>query len=178
MCTNYDWDTTWCATSVDSKGNYEDWGDCSDVCPSAENKSEKNNKKGNGGKNKEKDKYQTWDNESEKEDKKDKPPKNEKEKNSGKKDNDTDEVCKCQFPFTYKNTTYNECTELSHNQPWCATKVNDKGEYAGGWGNCRAICPAKINEKDSKPPKNEKEKNSGKKDDTVEACKCQFPFTY
>jgi hypothetical protein len=39
---------------------------------------------------------------------------------------------KCRFPFTYKGTTYFECTEADHSQPWCS--INSK--YRGLWGNC------------------------------------------
>jgi len=40
---------------------------------------------------------------------------------------------KCKFPFTYKGNTYNECTEVGHEQPWCSIDST----YRGRWGNCQ-----------------------------------------
>jgi len=36
----------------------------------------------------------------------------------------------CKFPFTYHGKTYNSCTSVNHDQPWCYTT------NAGKWGNC------------------------------------------
>ncbi|XP_040576984.1 uncharacterized protein [Lepeophtheirus salmonis] len=47
---------------------------------------------------------------------------------------------KCEFPFTYNEQTYNECTGTDNSGlPWCATKVNDNMEHLE-YGVCRSIC--------------------------------------
>eukprot|EP00747_Dinoflagellata_sp_TGD_P163726 gnl/TRDRNA2_/TRDRNA2_182724_c0_seq1.p1 gnl/TRDRNA2_/TRDRNA2_182724_c0~~gnl/TRDRNA2_/TRDRNA2_182724_c0_seq1.p1 ORF type:complete len:572 (+),score=57.60 gnl/TRDRNA2_/TRDRNA2_182724_c0_seq1:114-1829(+) len=47
---------------------------------------------------------------------------------------------KCQFPFLYKNTTYNACTTIDLGKAWCSTgaAVADVGT---AWGICSAACP-------------------------------------
>ena len=48
----------------------------------------------------------------------------------------------CVFPFIYKDKMYHRCISVDHNQPWCATKVNNDGSLAGAhWGNCDTNCP-------------------------------------
>lgn len=46
----------------------------------------------------------------------------------------------CVFPFTYIGITYNECTNVDHNQGWCATKVDAEGKYYGFWKDCNENC--------------------------------------
>lgn len=43
----------------------------------------------------------------------------------------TDGKC-CVFPFSYKGVTYNKCTTVKHNRPWCSLTSN----YKQKWGNC------------------------------------------
>ena len=43
----------------------------------------------------------------------------------------------CVFPFKYYGITYNECTYADHDQAWCATSVDDYGNYVS-WNNCDA----------------------------------------
>ena len=48
----------------------------------------------------------------------------------------------CVFPFIYKGTTYNECTDVDNNGvPWCATQTLDDAYVPGYWGNCEEGCP-------------------------------------
>ena len=48
----------------------------------------------------------------------------------------------CQFPFTFKNKTYNNCVTSNdeYYKPWCSTKVNfltnEHVERQGYWGYC------------------------------------------
>jgi len=47
---------------------------------------------------------------------------------------------RCIFPFTYRGTTYRECTAVdSPTGPWCATSVSRVGT-AVDWGDCQASC--------------------------------------
>ena len=39
----------------------------------------------------------------------------------------------CSIPFTYRGVTYNSCTSVNHNRPWCSLDP----VYKGRWGNCR-----------------------------------------
>ena len=58
----------------------------------------------------------------------------------------------CVFPFMYKGVTYNECTSVEWDQPWCAVVVdNNQIHIKGKWGNCkktcntgREVCPSKT----------------------------------
>ena len=60
----------------------------------------------------------------------------------------------CVFPFRYKGTVYNECTDVEEGFYWCSTKVEDISDnyaYAstytkhmhvgGNWGKCEPECP-------------------------------------
>ncbi|CAH3162623.1 unnamed protein product [Porites evermanni] len=38
----------------------------------------------------------------------------------------------CSIPFKYKAVTYNSCTNVGHNRPWCSLDP----VYKGNWGNC------------------------------------------
>lgn len=42
----------------------------------------------------------------------------------------------CVFPFKYRGKTYNECTKVRHNQPWCSKDA----VYIGRWKNCDGLC--------------------------------------
>ena len=42
----------------------------------------------------------------------------------------------CDFPFSYKDTMYNECTSRDSNKPWCETNAQ-----TDDWGYC-AECPS------------------------------------
>ena len=47
----------------------------------------------------------------------------------------------CKFNFTYKDVVYNGCTDTDSEERWCATKVNEAGEYISGfWGFCDSGC--------------------------------------
>ena len=47
----------------------------------------------------------------------------------------------CDFPFTYKNVTYDECVPIMDGV-WCSTEVDDDGYYISGkWGYCHPECP-------------------------------------
>lgn len=49
----------------------------------------------------------------------------------------------CVFPFTYRNKTYDACTDADTtvHRFWCATKVDARGNFIGGeWGTCTASC--------------------------------------
>ena len=41
----------------------------------------------------------------------------------------------CVFPFNYLGVTYLECTSAGSSSPWCATSVNDAGNYIN-WQYC------------------------------------------
>ena len=41
----------------------------------------------------------------------------------------------CVFPFSYLGVTYLECTSAGSSSPWCATSVNDNGNYIT-WQYC------------------------------------------
>merc|ERR1711971_349435 len=45
----------------------------------------------------------------------------------------------CQFPFIYKNVTYNSCTKKDHDKFWCATTV-DATNHKTSWGYCSDPC--------------------------------------
>ncbi|TRY70752.1 hypothetical protein TCAL_07342 [Tigriopus californicus] len=47
----------------------------------------------------------------------------------------------CQFPFVYQDETYNECTHVGHDNPWCPIVVDEYGHATEHWGNCRDECP-------------------------------------
>ena len=50
----------------------------------------------------------------------------------------------CIFPFKFNGKTYNKCTkdESENGQPWCAFKVNRRGEVVKGkWADCDPGCP-------------------------------------
>lgn len=52
---------------------------------------------------------------------------------------------RCVFPFTYGDTTYNGCTNQSHEKEWCATKTSSSGDYISGeWGNCKSDCNLSV----------------------------------
>ena len=48
----------------------------------------------------------------------------------------------CIFPFLYKATVYNECTDIDNSGvEWCSTKVFDIGTHIdGNFGNCGNAC--------------------------------------
>ena len=43
----------------------------------------------------------------------------------------------CSIPFKYQGKTYNACTKVNHNRPWCSLDP----VYKGRWGNCREYLP-------------------------------------
>ena len=48
----------------------------------------------------------------------------------------------CVFPFKYKGVTYNECTKVDSDSPWCANRVDSDGKVVyGEWGDCAQGCP-------------------------------------
>ena len=48
----------------------------------------------------------------------------------------------CVFPFTYLGSMYTTCTEQESpsGEAWCATRVDDNGDYIGKWGYCSRAC--------------------------------------
>jgi len=49
----------------------------------------------------------------------------------------------CIFPFMYKGETYNSCTTVDSDAPWCATEVDVYGNYieqTSKWGYCGSLC--------------------------------------
>merc|ERR1712194_434898 len=46
------------------------------------------------------------------------------------------EACKtnsnkpCVFPFIYEGVTYDSCTNVDHDEPWCSTEVDSNGEHS------------------------------------------------
>ena len=51
----------------------------------------------------------------------------------------------CQFPFTFKETTYTSCTgdDDPSGEPWCSTRVDARGRHVpngGHWGHCSDTC--------------------------------------
>ena len=54
----------------------------------------------------------------------------------------------CVFPFELMDIVYHGCTwevnSLTAKNPWCSTKVDDKGKHTmstGEWGFCGSECP-------------------------------------
>ena len=47
----------------------------------------------------------------------------------------------CSFPFIFDGIIYNTCTLAGHNTAWCATSVDNEGNYYGPWGDCGSNCP-------------------------------------
>ncbi|KAI8499076.1 hypothetical protein Bbelb_235290 [Branchiostoma belcheri] len=49
----------------------------------------------------------------------------------------------CHFPFTYEGKTYNSCTNVNHDRPWCSLTA----DYQGEWKNCNegVIPPSRSN---------------------------------
>merc|ERR1719350_1617976 len=49
---------------------------------------------------------------------------------------------KCIFPFTYKGTSYNTCTntESANGLVWCATEVRGENSVAYNWDDCSSDC--------------------------------------
>ena len=56
----------------------------------------------------------------------------------------------CVFPFTYLGSSYATCTEQESpsGEAWCATKVDDNGDYIGKWGYCSVACGVQNQEYD------------------------------
>ena len=49
----------------------------------------------------------------------------------------------CHFPFVYKGTTYEKCTNASSTYHWCATRVNEDNltdSQSSHWGECNDHC--------------------------------------
>ena len=44
----------------------------------------------------------------------------------------------CIFPFTYKGITYNSCTDVEEDRPWCATGTDYEGNL--DFGFCESSC--------------------------------------
>ena len=48
----------------------------------------------------------------------------------------------CAFPFWYRGTTYESCTTVDDDTPWCSTQVDSDGVHDyGEWGYCDEGCP-------------------------------------
>merc|ERR1712018_65208 len=73
----------------------------------------------------------------------------------------TNNNVKCVFPFKYNGKTYNKCTSVESDVPWCATQVGRDGTViTGQWGDCGQAC----------------KKASGCK--TIDRVDCVFSFKY
>lgn len=47
------------------------------------------------------------------------------------------EGSQCTFPFTYEGVTYDACTNVGHDKPWCSTETDANGIHVTDhWGNC------------------------------------------
>ena len=57
----------------------------------------------------------------------------------GKKTDDAQGRC-CVFPFTYLGKSYDSCTTVNHNKPWCSFDT----VYRGQWANCGKKTRLKI----------------------------------
>ena len=60
-----------------------------------------------------------------------------------------DTYTQCVFPFVYNEATYHGCPS-DYLGPWCATKVDDNGNYVpkkGFWGYCNSACPLQEGKK-------------------------------
>ena len=54
-----------------------------------------------------------------------------------------DSFKQCAFPFVYNEEIYYGCPS-DYLGPWCATKVDQNGNYIpkqGSWGYCNSACP-------------------------------------
>ena len=50
---------------------------------------------------------------------------------------------RCHFPFVYKGSTYEKCTNVNKTFHWCATKVNEDNVIdleSTHWGECNDHC--------------------------------------
>eukprot|EP00041_Stephanoeca_diplocostata_P000092 m.13349 g.13349 ORF g.13349 m.13349 type:complete len:1437 (+) comp10091_c0_seq3:247-4557(+) len=45
----------------------------------------------------------------------------------------------CIFPFRYNGISYDKCTMVDQNVPWCAIDVDESGDYVGEWGVCSSF---------------------------------------
>merc|ERR1711936_398398 len=53
------------------------------------------------------------------------------------------EDCRCIFPFKYEGVSYTECTDVDSDSLWCATSLNDNGEYLT-YGFCKENEAAEV----------------------------------
>ena len=47
--------------------------------------------------------------------------------------------CACAFPFTYKDRTYTQCTQVDETTPWCALETEGDGTFdphRNDWAFC------------------------------------------
>merc|ERR1711988_1163300 len=52
------------------------------------------------------------------------------------------EDCQCIFPFSYGGVSYTDCTDVDESNLWCATSLDDNGEYLDyGWCKERETGP-------------------------------------
>merc|ERR1719483_810222 len=48
----------------------------------------------------------------------------------------------CVFPFVFNERIHNTCTTIDGDAtPWCATTVDESGNFNGGWEYCESSCP-------------------------------------
>lgn len=88
----------------------------------------------------------------------------------------TAEQRQCVFPFKHDGVTYNGCTTVEHEQPWCYTQVDSNGEgYRRHWGNCVDACP-KAQESEVQPTKSDA--GTDGKTCTTRGGQCFFPFKH
>ena len=60
------------------------------------------------------------------------------------------DITRCEFPFVYKSHSYNKCTTITNDYPWCITNDQLFGEVdenptllngnKGGWSFCSDEC--------------------------------------
>merc|ERR1711936_473467 len=53
------------------------------------------------------------------------------------------EDCRCIFPFKYEGVSYTECTDVDSDSLWCATSLDDDGEYLT-YGFCKENEAAEV----------------------------------
>jgi hypothetical protein len=82
----------------------------------------------------------------------------------------------CVFPFTWRRTTYNDCTfaDTANGQPWCATSVNSDGSVIiGQWGAC---AQAQSNDENLNTLAFDQREVASRT--AINGEQCVFPFTY
>jgi len=118
QCTNAEWTAHWCATETSSNGEFieGEWGGCITETCSVSL----------GGGNIDQ-KYFAY-------------------PIIGEGGSAFNNIKQCVFPFTYKGTTYDKCTNFEWDGFWCSTETSSNGDYVEGqWGQCiTKFCSAQF----------------------------------